>query len=62
MKGKIDAYVLWPLAQRFQNLIVDRTTARDFTVYACYIFVSRAKNSTTDPFKYAIYRILHRVI
>ena len=33
MKGKIDAYVLWPLAKKFQNWIVDRSTARDFTVY-----------------------------
>ena len=33
MKGKFDAYVRWPLAQNFQNWIVDRSTARDFTVY-----------------------------
>ena len=32
MKGKFDAYVLWPLAKRVQNWIVDRSTARDFTV------------------------------
>ena len=32
MKGKFDAYVLWPLAKKFQNLIVDQSTARDFTV------------------------------
>ena len=32
MKGKFDAYVLWPLAKKFQNWIVDRSTARDFTV------------------------------
>ena len=31
--GKFDAYVLWPLAKKFQNWIVDRSTARDFTVY-----------------------------
>ena len=31
MKGKFDAYVLWPLAKKFQNWIVDRSTARDFT-------------------------------
>ena len=29
MKGKFDAYVLWPLAENFQN-----TTAHDFTVFA----------------------------
>ena len=32
MKGKFDAYVLWPLAKRVQNWIVDRSTARNFTV------------------------------
>ena len=32
MKGKFDAYVLWSLAQRVQNWIVDPSTARDFTV------------------------------
>ena len=32
MKGKFDIYVLWPLAQRVQNWIVDRSTACDFTV------------------------------
>ena len=30
--GKFDAYVLWPLAKRVQNWIVDWFTARDFTV------------------------------
>ena len=33
MKGKFDAYILWPLAQRVQNWIADRSTARDFTVF-----------------------------
>ena len=32
MKGKFDAYVLWPLVKKIQNWIVDRSTARDFTV------------------------------
>ena len=32
MEGKFDAYVLWPLAKKFQNWKVDRSTARDFTV------------------------------
>ena len=32
MKGKFDAYVLRPLAKKFQNWIADRSTARDFTV------------------------------
>ena len=32
MKGKFNPYVLWPLAQKFQNGIVDQTTNWDFTV------------------------------
>ena len=32
MKGKFDAYVLWPLAKKVQNWIVDRSTARNSTV------------------------------
>ena len=32
MKGKFDAYALWPLTKKLQNWIVDRSTARDFTV------------------------------
>ena len=32
MKGKFNAYVLWPLAKKFKNLIVDWSSARDFTV------------------------------
>ena len=32
MKGKFDAYVLWPLAKWVQNRIVDQSTAHDFTV------------------------------
>ena len=34
MKGKFDANVLWPLAQRVQNWIVYWSTARDITVIA----------------------------
>ena len=32
MKGKFDAYVLWPLFKRVQNWIIARSTARDFKV------------------------------
>ena len=32
MKGKFDVYVLWPVAKKFQNWIVDRSTAGNFTV------------------------------
>ena len=31
MKGKFDAYVMWPLAKNSQNWIVDQSTARYFT-------------------------------
>jgi hypothetical protein len=43
MKGKFDAYVLWPLAKSVQNWIVHQSTARDFTVNKnafFYIFYS----------------------
>ena len=33
MKGEFDDYVLWPLAKRVKNRIVDQSTARDFTVF-----------------------------
>ena len=33
MRGKFDAYKLWPLAQRVWNWIVDWSTARYFTVH-----------------------------
>ena len=32
MNEKFDAYVLWYLAKKFQNWIVERSTARNFTV------------------------------
>ena len=44
MKGKFDAYVLWPLAfdlwpLTFDLWIVDRSTARDFTVVTPQAFL-----------------------
>ena len=33
MREKFDVYVLWPLAHRVQNWIVDQSIDRDFTVY-----------------------------
>ena len=53
MKEKFDAYVLWPLAQRVQNWIVDWSTARDFTVskissLAIAIFEMIEKSSAID--------------
>ena len=35
MKWKFDSYVLWPLAKKSQNWIVDQSTTRDITV-DCY--------------------------
>ena len=32
MKGKVEPYVLWPLAKRVKNWIADQSTAPDFTV------------------------------
>ena len=32
MKEKFDAYVLWTLVKRVQNLLVDRSTARDLLI------------------------------
>ena len=47
MKEKFDAYVLWPLAKKFQNWIVDQSTARDLTVHTklefLYIVASPTK-------------------
>ena len=48
MKGKFNTYVLWPLAQRVQNWIVDRFTARDFMVtYSKEISESQSKLALT---------------
>ena len=41
MKGKFDAYVLWSLAQRVQNWIVDWSTVCNFTVY---VFTEQLKS------------------
>ena len=41
MKGKFEAYVLWPLAKSFQDWIVAWSTACDVTV--CYISQSNAR-------------------
>ena len=49
MKGKSDAYVLWPLAKKFQNWIVDRSTTRDFTVLKRH-WVGFSYPSTKDFF------------
>ena len=51
MKGKFDAYVLWPLAQRVQNWIVDQSTARDFTVIVNFI-TKKLKSKHTSLKKY----------
>ena len=44
MNGKFDAYVVWPLAKKFQNWIVDWSTARNYMVFnfaiMCYFHFS----------------------
>ena len=47
MTGKFDAYVLWPLAKRVQSWIVDRSTARDFTVAILYLTILHELNGTS---------------
>ena len=49
MKGKFDAYVLWPLTKKFQNWIVDRSTARDFMVIT-FKFTTRIQCPTVCDF------------
>jgi hypothetical protein len=50
MKGKFDAYVLWPLAKKFQNWIVDRSTARDVTVVQkVYVWAIKLSFCQNDP-------------
>ena len=48
MKGKFDAYVLWPLTKSFQNWIVDLSTARDFTVIEIVKVDGTVWNPITD--------------
>ena len=54
MKGKFDAYILWPLAKRVQNWIVNWSTAYNVTVLNAVfnttnslLFKSLARNSIT---------------
>ena len=49
MKGKFDSYVLWPLAKNIQNWIVDRCTARDFTVHKLSIIHGQTRNFQNAP-------------
>ena len=46
MKGKFDAYVLWPLANKLQDWIVDRSNACDFTVCTMKIYGSYLQMQT----------------
>ena len=52
MKGKFDVYVLWPLAKRVQNWIVDRFTARDFTLLMIHFFYVKFMNQVPHLPKY----------
>ena len=46
MTGKFEAYVLWPLAKRVQNRIIEQSTAWDFTVFLTNI---KSVNQLTYP-------------
>ena len=48
MKGKFDAYVLWPLDKMVQNWIVVRSTARNFTVDYCVKVREKDENLIRD--------------
>ena len=47
MKEKFDAYVLWPLDQKVQNWIVERSTARNFTVCNLSQYFMKSLTKTT---------------
>ena len=51
MKGNFDAYVLWPLVKKFQNWIVDQSTACKFMVFDIWLmpiwFMAHAKPAST---------------
>ena len=67
MKRKFDSYLLLPLAKKFQNWIVDRSTARDFTVYFSDITIQGLKILITlkfsekwGDFGWFLYMLHHR--
>ena len=61
MKGKFDAYVLWPLAKRVQNWIVDWSTAHDFTVHTFHgKFCKCSQVITLRAFCYAVSHLLFK--
>ena len=52
MKEKFDPYALWPLAKKVQNWIVDRSTARVFTIGWNFLrFFSIFDNQTLRLFR-----------
>ena len=51
LKVKFDAYVLWPLAQRVQNWIVDWSTARYFTVHTIHIMAIPVMEFSNQGYK-----------
>ena len=71
MKEIFDAYVLWPLAQRVQNWIVDQATAHDFTVInktmqeeITIIFSNYCKPILVKALQYKLFliRVMHSFI
>ena len=67
VKGKNDAYVLWPLAKRVQNRIVNRSTTRDFTVLLTLLLALHCCRSRLSPlawndFRVKVFRIRHTIV
>ena len=54
LKWKFDAYVVWPLAKKFQSWIVDRSTALNFTVLS---FLPYTKTKTKGLFLVLVVKI-----
>ena len=55
MKGKFDDYVLWPLAKKIKNWIVDQSAARDLTVLK--FDIKEAKNLRITLLKSSLFEV-----
>ena len=60
MKGKFDAYVLWPLAKWVQNWIVDLSTARDFTVSFVLCTIQRNSWKYVGEFLFKLFTVCNK--
>ena len=63
MKGKFDAYVLWPLSTRVQNWIVDGSSACDFTVFTFWLAscLGPKKQGFCPKLKFSQMKICYRI-